>query len=203
MRGAEFDVARLAARAGDGGTTLTELADTLVRDHGMPFRTAHAHRGAAAEGAAPRIRRRRCRRARRGVAPTVLGRAARYTEERTAADPEPAPLRRGAHDARRAGAGGNGARASPSRAALLARRSRRLAGAPRSTLADAERRLRRRGCRRCERRAPALRPRRSSCGSSRWPRSTPSSSTSPADALRSTGRSSASTSSGSSGTGCA
>lgn len=42
MRGADFDVARLASRAGEGGTTLTELADTLVRDHGLPFRSAHA-----------------------------------------------------------------------------------------------------------------------------------------------------------------
>ncbi|MCC7180753.1 MAG: argininosuccinate lyase, partial [Acidobacteria bacterium] len=42
MRGADFDVERLAARAGEGGTTLTELADTLVRDHGLPFRSAHA-----------------------------------------------------------------------------------------------------------------------------------------------------------------
>ncbi len=41
MRGADFDVSRLAARAGEGGTTLTELADTLVRDEGLPFRTAH------------------------------------------------------------------------------------------------------------------------------------------------------------------
>jgi argininosuccinate lyase len=39
---AEFDAARLEARAADGWTTLTELADTLVRDHGLPFRTAHA-----------------------------------------------------------------------------------------------------------------------------------------------------------------
>src|SRR5712691_1460718 len=38
---AEFDAARLEARAGEGWTTLTELADTLVRDHGVPFRTAH------------------------------------------------------------------------------------------------------------------------------------------------------------------
>jgi argininosuccinate lyase len=38
---AEFDAVRLEARAGDGWTTLTELADTLVRDHGIPFRTAH------------------------------------------------------------------------------------------------------------------------------------------------------------------
>jgi argininosuccinate lyase len=41
MTTAEFDAARLEARAGDGWTTLTELADTLVRDNGMPFRTAH------------------------------------------------------------------------------------------------------------------------------------------------------------------
>jgi argininosuccinate lyase len=38
---AEFDPARLESRAGDGWTTLTELADTLARDHGVPFRTAH------------------------------------------------------------------------------------------------------------------------------------------------------------------
>jgi argininosuccinate lyase len=42
MRTAEFDPARLEARAAEGWTTLTELADTLVRDHGIPFRTAHA-----------------------------------------------------------------------------------------------------------------------------------------------------------------
>ena len=38
---AEFDAARLEAHAADGWTTLTEFADTLVRDHGIPFRTAH------------------------------------------------------------------------------------------------------------------------------------------------------------------
>ncbi len=42
MRGADFNVSRLAERAGDGGTTLTELADTLVRDHGLAFKTAHS-----------------------------------------------------------------------------------------------------------------------------------------------------------------
>src|SRR3989442_14501949 len=42
MATAEFDAKRLEARAGDGWTTLTELADTLVRDHQVPFRTAHA-----------------------------------------------------------------------------------------------------------------------------------------------------------------
>ncbi len=45
MKTAQFDPARLEARAGDGWTTLTELADTLVRDHGLPFRTAHAIAG--------------------------------------------------------------------------------------------------------------------------------------------------------------
>ncbi|MCC7126790.1 MAG: argininosuccinate lyase [Acidobacteria bacterium] len=42
MRGADFHRERLAARAAEGGTTLTELADTLVRDHGLPFKSAHA-----------------------------------------------------------------------------------------------------------------------------------------------------------------
>ena len=45
MRTAEFDAPRLEARAGDGWTTLTELADTLVRDHGLPFQAAHAIAG--------------------------------------------------------------------------------------------------------------------------------------------------------------
>ncbi|HWW85201.1 MAG TPA: argininosuccinate lyase [Vicinamibacterales bacterium] len=38
---AQFDAAALEKRAGAGWTTLTELADTLVRDHRVPFRTAH------------------------------------------------------------------------------------------------------------------------------------------------------------------
>ena len=42
MRTAEFDVARLEARAAEGGTTLTELADHLVRERDLPFKTAHA-----------------------------------------------------------------------------------------------------------------------------------------------------------------
>jgi argininosuccinate lyase len=32
----------LEARAGEGWTTLTELADTLVRERGLPFSAAHA-----------------------------------------------------------------------------------------------------------------------------------------------------------------
>jgi argininosuccinate lyase len=39
---AAFDARRLEAAACEGWVTLTELADTLTRDHGLPFKTAHA-----------------------------------------------------------------------------------------------------------------------------------------------------------------
>jgi argininosuccinate lyase len=42
MQSAEFDSANLEAHAADGWTTLTELADTLVREHGVSFKVAHA-----------------------------------------------------------------------------------------------------------------------------------------------------------------
>ncbi|MGE3179388.1 MAG: lyase family protein, partial [Vicinamibacterales bacterium] len=42
MKTVAFDAAALEARAGEGWATLTELADSLVRDHGLPFKTAHA-----------------------------------------------------------------------------------------------------------------------------------------------------------------
>jgi len=45
MTTAEFDAKRLESRAAEGWTTLTELADELVRAHGLPFRTAHAIAG--------------------------------------------------------------------------------------------------------------------------------------------------------------
>jgi argininosuccinate lyase len=45
MRDADFNVSRLAERAAYGGTTLTELADTLVREQGLPFKTAHSIAG--------------------------------------------------------------------------------------------------------------------------------------------------------------
>jgi argininosuccinate lyase len=38
---ASFDTGRMAAEAGRGGSTATELADTLVREFDLPFRTAH------------------------------------------------------------------------------------------------------------------------------------------------------------------
>ena len=45
MATAEFDPVRLEARAAEGWATLTELADTLVRDDGLPFRSAHTIAG--------------------------------------------------------------------------------------------------------------------------------------------------------------
>ena len=39
---ARFDTARMAARAREGWITVTELADTLARDHGVPFKAGHA-----------------------------------------------------------------------------------------------------------------------------------------------------------------
>jgi argininosuccinate lyase len=41
MGSAEFDAAHLERRAGEGWITITELADTLVRDHGLSFAAAH------------------------------------------------------------------------------------------------------------------------------------------------------------------
>jgi argininosuccinate lyase len=41
LRTATFDAARLESRAAEGWTTLTELADTLARQRGVSFRTAH------------------------------------------------------------------------------------------------------------------------------------------------------------------
>jgi argininosuccinate lyase len=42
MRGADFDRELMATRAGQHWITLTELADTLTRDRGLPFRQSHA-----------------------------------------------------------------------------------------------------------------------------------------------------------------
>ena len=50
LKDAQFNVERLAARAGEGGTTITELADTLARDQGVPFGTAHKIAGVVIRG---------------------------------------------------------------------------------------------------------------------------------------------------------
>jgi len=41
LAGATFETARMAEEAGKGYSTATELADSLVRSYGLPFRTAH------------------------------------------------------------------------------------------------------------------------------------------------------------------
>jgi argininosuccinate lyase len=80
---AEFDEAKLEARAGEGGITLTELADTLVREHNLPFGTAHA--------IARRVSDARGANAKAGLAAVVaraslelLGRRIDYTNDRLA-----------------------------------------------------------------------------------------------------------------------
>jgi argininosuccinate lyase len=50
LKDAQFNVERMAERAGEGGTTITELADTLARDHGLPFGTAHKIAGKVIRG---------------------------------------------------------------------------------------------------------------------------------------------------------
>lgn len=50
LKDAQFDVARMEALAGEGGTTITELADTLARDHDLPFGTAHKIAGKVIRG---------------------------------------------------------------------------------------------------------------------------------------------------------
>jgi argininosuccinate lyase len=41
LEGATFETARMAEEAGKGNSTATELADSMVRSYGLPFRTAH------------------------------------------------------------------------------------------------------------------------------------------------------------------
>ena len=79
LQSAEFDRARLASRAGQGWITVTELADTLVRDHDVPFKTSHT--------IASRFVAESCRRAGeppasvlRDVSLDVLGRAIQYDD---------------------------------------------------------------------------------------------------------------------------
>ena len=42
LRSATFDTARMSERARQGWITITELADTLAREHGVPFKASHA-----------------------------------------------------------------------------------------------------------------------------------------------------------------
>jgi argininosuccinate lyase len=49
LSSAEFDTDRMKEEAGKGFSTATELADTLVRSYGLPFRTAHSMVGRAVQ----------------------------------------------------------------------------------------------------------------------------------------------------------
>jgi argininosuccinate lyase len=49
LSSAEFDTTRMKDEAGKGFSTATELADTLVRSYGLPFRTAHTLVGRAVQ----------------------------------------------------------------------------------------------------------------------------------------------------------
>jgi argininosuccinate lyase len=52
MTSAEFNVAKMRARATEGWVTVTELADTLAREHGVPFKAGHAIASNLARGGA-------------------------------------------------------------------------------------------------------------------------------------------------------
>jgi len=49
LSSATFETERMKEEAGKGFSTATELADTLVRNHGLPFRTAHSIVGRAVQ----------------------------------------------------------------------------------------------------------------------------------------------------------
>ena len=84
MASAEFDTATLARRAGEGWITITELADTLVREHGMAFDTAHdiARRIVKTRGDSPAAL---ISDIITEASQELLGTAIRYTEERVMA----------------------------------------------------------------------------------------------------------------------
>ena len=79
MEGAQFDVAKMAARAAENWITVTELADTLARDHGLPFKSGHtiAARLIAGASASPE---RPLAQTLREVAREVTGREIAYTD---------------------------------------------------------------------------------------------------------------------------
>jgi argininosuccinate lyase len=79
MATATFDAERLARRAAEGWITVTELADTLTREHGLPFKTSHAiaarfvRRAEAEPGVSLAV-------ALEGAAQEVIGRSLGYDE---------------------------------------------------------------------------------------------------------------------------
>jgi len=83
MSSAKFDRDRLAERAEQGWITLTELADTLTRDEGVPFRTSHTIATRLIAESARRSSEPRSRLLRE-VSESVLGRPIDFDEARLA-----------------------------------------------------------------------------------------------------------------------
>ncbi len=80
MQTATFDRAQLAERAEQGWTTVTELADTLTRDHDVPFKVSHTIATRLVAEAARRVGEPRSRLL-HDVSLSVLGRAIDYDEQ--------------------------------------------------------------------------------------------------------------------------
>jgi len=80
MATAEFNRDRLAQRASEGWITVTELADTLTRDHGVPFKTSHAVASRFVQEAA-RTTRQDLAAILRSVSQDVLGHAIEYAPD--------------------------------------------------------------------------------------------------------------------------
>jgi argininosuccinate lyase len=80
MKEATFNRAKMAERAEQGWITVTELADTLARDQGVPFRTSHAiaSKFVAASTSRPADP---AAKVLKDVSTEVLGRAIEYSDE--------------------------------------------------------------------------------------------------------------------------
>jgi argininosuccinate lyase len=83
MASAEFDRARMASRAREGWVTVTELADTLTREHDVPFKSAHRVAAAFVAEAARRPDESRAAILDR-VSDSILGRSIAYDDDRLA-----------------------------------------------------------------------------------------------------------------------
>jgi argininosuccinate lyase len=83
LESATFDVERMAAVAGQGWITVTELADTLTREHQVPFKLSH---GAAARlvTESQHLPNERLESLLERITAEVCGRAIRYSPERLA-----------------------------------------------------------------------------------------------------------------------
>ena len=139
LREASFDRDKLAGRAEEGWITVTELADTLARDHGVPFKASHAVAAKFVEGCTMRPAAARVDVLREATT-TVLGRAVELSAEELARTLSA----RNFVDVRRTPGGPSpsvtGAAIEESRARLAADRQGRDAEIAR--LADADQKLR-------------------------------------------------------------